>query len=464
MSRRTQVTLIVLSGVFLSSLDMFIVNIAFPDISRDFEGTSLASLSWILSAYAIVFAALLVPAGRWADRAGRKRAFLGGLALFTLASAICAAAPSVEVLVAARALQAAGAALMLPTSLALLLPEFPPERRAAAVALWAAVGGLAAAAGPPIGGLLVEASWRWVFLVNLPVTVFALVAGARVLREVRDPVGSRPDVAGAVLLAAGIAALTAAIVQGPEWGWGGSRVLGLLVAAAVLVAGVAWRSRTHPAPIVEPDLVRRRTTALANAAALIYFAAFAAGLLAAVLFLTSVWHESVLTAGLMIAPGPVMAAVFAVPGGLLGERYGQHVVGAVGAVLFGGAVAWWVSVMGATPDYAGAFLPTWMLGGVGVGLALPSLSAAATAALPATRFATGTALFAMSRQIGSALGIAILVAIVGTPAPDEAVAAYGHGWTFVSVAMLASAAVLLAIGPAPARVASPIPATEGAAA
>jgi EmrB/QacA subfamily drug resistance transporter len=462
MSRRTKVTLIVLSGVFMSSLDMFIVNIAFPDLARDFEGTSLGSLSWVLSAYAIVFAALLVPAGRWADRAGRKRAFLGGLAVFALASAICALAPSVGVLVAARVLQATGAALMLPTSLALLLPEFPPERRAAAVALWAAVGGLAAAAGPPVGGLLVEASWRWVFLVNLPVAAVALVAGARTLREIRDPEGSRPDVAGAALLAAGIASLTAAIVQGPDWGWADSRVVGLLAAAVVLVASVALRSRSHPAPVIEPQIVRERTTALANVASLIYFAGFAAGLLAAVLFLTSVWHESVLTAGLMIAPGPVMAAVFAIPGGLLGERFGQRAVGAAGALLFGAAVTWWVSEMGATPDFAGTFLPAWMLGGVGVGLALPSLSAAATAALPPTRFATGSALFVMSRQIGSALGVAILVAIVGTPAADEAVAAYGHGWTFVAAAMVASAAVLLAIGPAPAR--APIPATEGATA
>jgi MFS family permease len=158
-----------------------------------------------------------------------------------------------------------------------------------------------------------------------------------------------------------------------------------------------------------------------------------------------------------------MAALFAVPGGLLGERYGQRAVGAVGAALFGLAVTWWVSTMGATPDYASSFLPAWMLGGVGVGLALPSLSAAATASLPATRFATGTALFAMSRQIGSALGVAILIAIVGTPSPDEAVAAFGHGWTFVAAAMGASAAVLLAL-PAPARATAPIPATEGATA
>src|ERR671928_2004393 len=162
MPHKWKVLIVVSTAVFMASLDLFIVNIAFPDIERDFGGTSLSSLSWILNAYAIVFAALLVPAGRWADAVGRKRGFLLGLSLFTLASAACAAAPSVGVLIAARVAQAAGAAVLVPTSLALLLPEFPPERRQVAVGIWAAVGGAAAAAGPLAGGLLTQASWRWV--------------------------------------------------------------------------------------------------------------------------------------------------------------------------------------------------------------------------------------------------------------------------------------------------------------
>ena len=186
-ARPTLTALIVLTGVFLSSLDLFIVNIAFPNISESFHGESLSSLSWVLSAYTIVFAAALVPAGRWADRAGRKRAFLLGLAIFTVSSALCALAPNLDFLVGARVLQATGGALMLPTSLGLLLPAFGPERKGAAIGLWSAVGGAAAAFGPPIGGLLVQASWRWVFLVNLPFSALALVFGVRVLREVRDP-------------------------------------------------------------------------------------------------------------------------------------------------------------------------------------------------------------------------------------------------------------------------------------
>jgi EmrB/QacA subfamily drug resistance transporter len=449
MKQRTLVTTIVIAGVFLASLDLFIVNLAFPDMARDFDGTPLADMSWILNAYAIVFAALLVPAGRWADRAGRKRGFLLGLAIFTIASAASAAAPTLEVLVGARVLQAAGAALMVPTSLGLLIPEFPAERRAAVVALWAAAGGVAAAAGPPIGGVLVEASWRWVFLINIPIGLVALVAGARSLREIRDPSGERPDVLGGALLAGGIAALVGAIVKGPDWGWGDARVVALFAAAAILVVLVVARSRSHPAPVVEPELVRIRSTALANLAALLFFAGFGAMLLGSVLFLTGVWGESALSAGLMIAPGPAMAALFSVPAGLLGERFGARLVGAAGAAIMALSAIWWVTAMGAEPDYAGTFLPPFLLGGMGVGLSIPSITGVATAALPPTRFATGTALVGMSRQIGAALGVAVLVAIVGTPAPGEAVAALGHGWLFVAGAMGATAVAMLLTGPAP---------------
>src|SRR3954465_5901307 len=160
MAHKWRVLIVVSAAVLMASLDLFIVNIAFPAIERDFGGTSLASLSWILNAYAIVFAALLVPAGRTADRLGRKRSFIAGLALFTLASALCAAAPTVELLVAARVLQAVGAASVFPPPLALRPPESPPSERRRAVSIWAALGAVAAAAGPPIGGLLVQGGWE----------------------------------------------------------------------------------------------------------------------------------------------------------------------------------------------------------------------------------------------------------------------------------------------------------------
>lgn len=462
LAHRWRVLIVVSAAVFMSSLDLFIVNIAFPDIERDFGGTSLASLSWILNAYAIVFAALLVPAGRTADRLGRKRSFIAGLVLFTVASALSAAAPSVELLVAARVLQAVGAASLFPTSLALLLPEFPPAQRRTAVAIWAAVGGVAAAAGPPIGGLLVQAGWQLVFLVNVPIGIVLLVFAVRTLSEAREPVGTpAPDLAGALLLTGAIGSLALGIVKASDWGWGATGTLALLTAAAVLLAAFWLRSTRHPAPVVEPALLRSRSFALANAGALLFFMAFGAMLLGSVLFLTGVWHESVLRAGLQVAPGPAMAALFAVPAGLLAARVGERVTGAVGALLFAAGGAWWISQIGATPDYAASFLPGMLIGGAGVGLVIPSLTSAATASLPPHRFATGSAVLAMSRQIGVALGVAVLVSVIGTPGPGEAVDRFHDGYVFLTAAALAAAVAIASIGrvagePAAAAHATPV--------
>ena len=264
-----KVLAIVAAGVFMAALDVTIVNIAFPAIADEFAPASLSSLSWILNAYAIVFAALLVPAGRIADRVGRKRSFLAGLGVFVVASALSAAATSPEMLVAFRIVQAVGAAFLVPTSLALLLPEFPASKRAVAVGIWGAAGGVAAALGPSLGGLLVEASWRWVFLVNVPFGLLAGYAGARVLTEAREPSGSRrPDMLGALLLALGVGALALGIVKGPEWGWDGERVIGSFAVSALLLVAFVVRSARHPAPVVELSLFRIRSFSAASSASL----------------------------------------------------------------------------------------------------------------------------------------------------------------------------------------------------
>lgn len=215
MQRRWKVLTLVSIGVFMVSLDLFIVNVAFPKIQGDFHGSSVASVSWVLNAYAIVLAALMVSAGRMADRHGRRRAFLWGLLIFVVGSALCGAAPSVAALVGARIVQAIGAAFLLPTSLALLLPEFEPAERPTAIGIWAAIGGVAAAAGPPIGGLLVQASWRLVFLVNLPAGLAALWFGARLLRESRDSTQERPDLLGSALIVLAVGVLALGLVKAP---------------------------------------------------------------------------------------------------------------------------------------------------------------------------------------------------------------------------------------------------------
>ncbi len=444
--RPTATALIVLTGVFLSSLDLFIVNIAFPSISSSFHGESLSSLSWVLSAYTIVFAAALVPAGRWADRAGRKRAFLLGLAVFTVSSALCAVAPSLGFLVGARVLQATGGALMLPTSLGLLLPAFGPDRKGAAIGLWSAVGGAAAAFGPPIGGLLVQVSWRWVFLVNVPFSLLALFFGVRVLREVRDPAAHKSDLVGAVLLSVSVAALVAAIVQGSDWGWTSARILGAFALAVGAGVWLVLRSFRHPNPIVEPAVIRHRAVALADVSSLAFFGGFGALVLGGVLFLTGVWHESVLRAGFMIAPGPLLAALTAFPGGLLGARIGHRAVGTAGSLFFAAGGLYWVLRVGPAPHYLTDYLPGSLLGGFGVGLMLPSLGGAATAPLPPQRFATGSALYAMTRQIGIALGVACLVAILGESTGAAAVPAFHHAWLFMMGCSLVAGGLLQGIG------------------
>ena len=455
MQRKWAVTLIVCVGVFMSSLDLFIVNIAFPSIAEHFGGASLASLSWILSGYAIVFAALLVPAGRWADAFGRKRSFLLGLGLFVLASAACALAPSVGFLIGARLAQAAGGALMLPTSLGLVLPEFAPAERHVAIGVWAATGGIAAAAGPPLGGLLVQADWRWVFLVNLPVGLAGLAAGARVLRERREVGGARPDLVGAAALIVAIGSLVVAIVKGQEWGWGSVQILALLATSALLLAAVWRRGSTHEAPVLEPAMLRVRSFGLAVSGSLLFFGGFGAMLLAGVLFLTTVWHENVLTAGLMLFPGPAMATLFTVPSARLGARVGFRVPGVIGALLFACGPLWWITQTGGTPAYLSEYLPGMMIGGAGVGLVIPTLTGAGASSLAPERFATGAAVLAMARQIGSALGVAVLVAVLGTGAAT--VADFHSAWLITVIGALATGVVMAALGPRAAGAVRPAP-------
>jgi EmrB/QacA subfamily drug resistance transporter len=440
MERRWQVLTVVSVAVFMVSLDLFIVNLAFPHIAADFEGASPAAVSWVLNAYAIVIAALMVSAGLMADRAGRKRAFLGGLLLFAAGSALCGVAPSIETLVAARVVQAAGAALLVPTSLALLLPEFSAAERPAAIGIWAAVGGIAAAAGPPLGGLLVEASWRLVFLVNVPVALAAVWFGARLLRESRDDAPGRPDLLGSAIFAVSVGVLALTLVKAPEWGWAGARTI---AGGAVAAAGLAtfWRRcLAHPSPVVDPAMLRVRSFALASAASLLFSAAFAAMLLGVVLFMTGVWGDSALHAGLALSPGPLMAATFAAISGRFVNAVGQQRLATAGLALFALGCAWWTLRLGAEHAYAAEMLPGLLVSGTGVGLTLPSLASAAAASLPPARFATGSAVFTMSRQIGYVLGVAILVAVLGDGA------SFGAVWIFMAVTAALGAAVASAIG------------------
>jgi EmrB/QacA subfamily drug resistance transporter len=445
MSKQSQVLPVLSVAAFMASLDLFIVNVAFDDIGQDFAGSSLADLSWILNAYAILYAALLVPLGRLADRYGQKPGFLAGLALFTIGSAACAASPGLPALIAFRGVQAIGAAALTPTSLGLLLTATPPDRRVRAVRIWAATGGLAAAAGPVAGGLLVAASWRWVFLINIPIGLAAFVMATRVLPNPRhDTAAALPDLAGSLLLTASIGALALGLVKAPDWGWTSGAVIGSLAGAALGIAVFWRRSGRHAAPVIEPALLRVRSFAWSNVTALAFTIAFAAGLLSNILWLQEVWHYSALRTGLAIAPGPLMVPLFAAIAQRVAHRVPVGWIAAIGCALFAvGTLVIQIS-LGARAAYLTDALPGWLLTGAGVGLALPTILSQATVDLPAHRAATGSAVVNMSRQIGAVLGVSVLVALLGTPQGYAAThAVFGHArWAVIGAALIGAVAAL----------------------
>jgi MFS family permease len=311
--------------------------------------------------------------------------------------------------------------------LGLLLPEFPLEQRATATALWGAVGGIAAATGPSLGGLLIEwTDWRLVFFVNLVLGAAALVPARRLLVEIRDPDrGAVPDALGVALLASGVGAVSLGIVQAPDWGWSDTRILASFAAAVVLLGGFVWRSAAHPHPVLELSLFRVRSFATACAGVGVFALGFYALLLANILFLTSVWGYSVLKAGFAVTPGPLMAATSSALAGRIVDRYGQRVSALPGGLLFAAGCVLFASGLGGSPSYPAVFLPATLLTGMGVGLSFAGWSSAAVAGLPPARFATGSAISSCFRQLGAVLGISVLIALIGsTPGLSEFHRAY----------------------------------------
>jgi NTE family protein len=428
-------------GALLAFLDATIVNVAFPAISTSFSGSSLGSLSWVLNAYNIVFAAFLVPAGRLADLLGRRRVFTTGIMVFTAASVACAASPSLGWLVAARGAQAAGAALLVPASLGLVVAAFPAERRAHAVGLWGATAAAAAGLGPPLGGALIAlGGWRLAFLINLPIGIAAVAAARRVLVESRAP-GRRtlPDLAGGGILTAALAALTLAIVEGGSWGWTSGRVLAAFAFAAAFAAVFVRRSRRHPVPVLDPALLKTNSFVVASALSFAAGAGFFAYLLNNILWLHYVWGWSLLVSGLAVAPAALVAAAVAGPLGKLADRRGHRLVAAGGAVVWTGAYLWYATRTGVQPSFLTDWLPGQVLSGIGVAATLPVLGSAALAAVPGGRFATASSIVTSARQLGGVIGVSLLVVLVGTPNAATIVSRVRHGWLFSAACFLAVA-------------------------
>lgn len=437
-------------------LDTTILFIAFPDISRTFSDTSASELSWVLNAYTIVFAAMLIPAGKLADRIGHRRAFLAGSTVFTLASAACGLAPTAEVLIFFRILQAAGAATLIPSSLALVMHAFPHDRLPKAVAIWGAAGAVAGALGPTLGAAIVEGlGWRWAFFLNLPVGAFTILAGMRTLQESSDPETRVPAALGVVLVAGAASLLSYGVVGSEEFGWltlrtGSVLALGLLAAAVFVL-----HQRRTEAPVLNLDLFRIRNFTWGNVAMLAFGVAFTAMFFGSILFLTQVWGWSVLQAGFGVAPGPAIVAVVAPRAGTLAGRIGQRPILVAGGILYALGGLYRTVMLGAEVDYVRDYLPSMLLTGLGVAFVFPQLSSVVAQALPQHRMGTGGATLQAVRQLGGTFGVALAIAFLGAPTDlADALAGYDRIWWLIVAGGLLTSLLVL---PMRTRTAAPPP-------
>lgn len=395
-------------------LDTTILYVAFPDITATFHDAGASRLSWVLNAYTIVFAALLIPAGKLADRIGHRRVFLAGSAVFTAASMACGLAPTAGVLIGFRTLQAAGAAALIPSSLALVMHAFAHDQLPRAVALWGAAGAVAGALGPTLGAAIVEGlGWRWAFFINLPIGLYTIVSGTRSLHESSDPTTRVPSVAGVVLVAGAAALLSYALIGSGEVGWFSARTL-LLFAAGIAAAllFVAHQHRTA-APALDVELFRIPNFAWGNLAMLVFGTAFSALFFGSILFLTNAWGWSILQAGFGVAPGPAMVGLVTPRLGKLAGVIGQRPILLLGGVLFAGSGLYRLVMLGPEANYLRDYFPSMVLSGLGVACVFPQLSSVVAQALPKNRTGVGGAALQAIRQFGGTFGVALTIAFVG---------------------------------------------------
>jgi EmrB/QacA subfamily drug resistance transporter len=417
-------------AMFAVFLDTTILFIAFAAIGADFPRSGTSALSWILNAYTIVFAAMLIPAGRLADRIGRRRTFLGAVVLFTIASMLCGVAPSVGFLVAARMLQAVGAAALVPSSLALILQTFPRSKVPLAVSIWSAVGAVAGTVGPTLGAVVIQhLGWRWAFYINLPVGVFSLFLGMRVLPEGRERNPGRfPDPASIALLMGSLALMAYALVQTSEWGWASASFASVFATSLFFLAVFIARSRRVDNPLFDLTLFNSSSFRLANLGMLIYSTGFSAMFLGNVLFLTRVWGYTILRAGLVISAGPLVVAMLAPVFGRLAGRVGQRALLIPGGLVWSSAPLWLLLRATPAPHYLGEYLPAVLLMGLGVSICLPQLSSVSVQGLPPDSYGAGSAVNQAVRNLGATLGVALVLAFNSSPATATAMTGFHRTW------------------------------------
>lgn len=438
-------------AVLATFLDTTILYVAFPDITSTFANTGASELSWVLNAYTIVFAAVLIPAGKLADRVGHRTVFLGGSIVFTVASMACGLAPSAELLIAFRIVQAVGAAALIPSSLALVVHAFAHDQLPRAVAIWGAAGAVAGALGPTLGAAIVEAlGWRWAFFINLPVGVFTVVAGRRNLKESCDPSSKVPSAVGVALIAVAAGLVSFGLVGTDDHGWLSARTLGILGAGIVVLAVFVVHQQRTAAPALDLDLFRIPNFRWSNVAMLVFGTAFAALFFGSILFLTDVWRWSVLQAGFGVAPGPVIVGLVAPRAGRLAGRIGQRPLLIAGGALFAGSGLLRLTMLGQGVDYARDFFPSMALSGLGVALVFPQLSSVVAQALPPGRAGVGSAVAQAVRQFGGTFGVALTIAFLG--AAGAGIDGFDSIWWLVAGGGLATSALVLPMRPSVAPV------------
>jgi EmrB/QacA subfamily drug resistance transporter len=402
-------------AVFAVLLDALVLVVAFPAIQRSFSTVSSAELSWVLNAYTIVYGALLVPAGRLADLVGRKKMFLAGATVFTVASILCGLAFSPVWLIVMRVLQAIGGAVLTPTSLALTLAAFPQEKRAIAVTLWTAVGALAVVVGPPLGSAIVQtAGWPGIFYLNLPIGLVAVLLGRAMIGESRDESsGAKPDGLGIVLLMAGAALIAFGIVQSEAWGWRNGYIVGSVVAGLVILGAFIGQSWHSTSPTLDLALFQNGNFRLANLALFIFSIAFTAMFFGSVFFLTRMWGFSLLQTGLAMTPGPLMVVIFAPIAGWIASGRGHRVLLVPGGLLYAAGALMLALMAGPQPQYLTVWLPATLLLGLGVALVLPVLGSAAVHELPPAKLAVGSGVNQAIRQFAAVLGVSLVFVLLG---------------------------------------------------
>jgi EmrB/QacA subfamily drug resistance transporter len=432
---------VVMIGLFMALIDVTIVNISIPQLQRDLHAP-VDTVSWVLNAYNIVFAVLLVSMGRLADQFGRKRFFLIGMAIFTAGSFLCAISWSIGALIAFRLVQAVGAGILAPLALAMTALVFPPARRGIGLAMMAVVANTAAALGPPIGGLLVEfaswpwsVGWHWIFLINVPLGILGIFLALRVMPETTDPhAGTDVDWWGMATIGGSVFCLTYGLVEANKKGWGSPLIVSLFVASGLLAVAFALTQRYGKYPMLTKGLVRNRQFVGASLSLFLFAIGMMGVLFMTVLAFVNLWDYSELKAALAISPVPLVGLMVSPLVGRFSTRVQPRVVG-VPALIVMAAGLYWLSKFPAQPHYGSVVGPL-ILMGAGMGATFPAVSIGSMGSITGQELGLGSGIVNMSRQVGFAVGVALLVAVFTGTIKTEIKDARGEVATITTQASL----------------------------